>query len=218
LQRKPANRLGLRGATEVKEHPWLKFYPWKDLYDKKIEAPFIPKIGDNFDAKYCNAPDKIGNDTKEKYDSYLRDQNFKEIFKCFTFYNDGNKEETGKNKNSNSSYTKDIKFSNPHLNVSNYIVPNNNQSLIDLNRYENNINKDLNQSGLINERNRSLIEKNPSNNIENKFLKLKKQSNSSSTANLLRQYKQSSISQNTTNSTTINYLNRRSGSTTNLNY
>lgn len=44
LQRKPANRLGLRGAQEVKDHVWLKYYPWKDLYDKKLESPFIPKV------------------------------------------------------------------------------------------------------------------------------------------------------------------------------
>ena len=44
LQRKPANRLGLRGAIEIKDHAWLKYYPWKDLYDKKLESPFIPKV------------------------------------------------------------------------------------------------------------------------------------------------------------------------------
>ena len=44
LQRKPANRIGLRGAQEVKDHVWLKNYPWKDLYDKKIETSFIPKV------------------------------------------------------------------------------------------------------------------------------------------------------------------------------
>jgi hypothetical protein len=44
LQRKPANRLGLRGAVEIKDHAWLKYYPWKDLYDKKLDSPFIPKV------------------------------------------------------------------------------------------------------------------------------------------------------------------------------
>jgi hypothetical protein len=44
LQRKAANRLGLRGATELKEHAWLKYYNWKDLYEKKNEAPYIPKV------------------------------------------------------------------------------------------------------------------------------------------------------------------------------
>ena len=25
-------------------HPWLKDFPWKKLYDKEIEAPFIPNV------------------------------------------------------------------------------------------------------------------------------------------------------------------------------
>jgi hypothetical protein len=222
LQRKPANRLGLRGANEVKEHAWLKFYPWKDLYEKNIEAPFIPKIGDNFDAKYCNAPDKIGNDTKEKYESYLRDENFKDVFRCFTYYNEENKEDTGKNKNSSSSYTKDLKFNNPHNNISNYNYGSiAGSSVINIGNSPNRMPESYNNNNINNTPNMmsekaKAIDKNPSNNLENKFLKLKKQSNSSSTANLLRQYRQSNMSQSTTNST-INYLNKRSGSTNNIN-
>lgn len=44
LERKPINRLGLRGAQEVKEHPWFQDFPWQDLYEKKLVAPFIPKV------------------------------------------------------------------------------------------------------------------------------------------------------------------------------
>ena len=57
LQKSPANRLGLRSAKEVKEHAWLKGFPWKDLYEKKLVAPFIPSKKDNFDKKYCDGPD-----------------------------------------------------------------------------------------------------------------------------------------------------------------
>lgn len=44
LQRKPINRLGIRGAAEIKEHPWFQSYPWKELYQKKIKAGYIPKV------------------------------------------------------------------------------------------------------------------------------------------------------------------------------
>ena len=32
IQRKPTNRLGNNGALEVKSHPWLRDFPWQDLY------------------------------------------------------------------------------------------------------------------------------------------------------------------------------------------
>jgi len=50
IQRKPNNRLGAtEGAREVKEHPWLREFPWQELHDKKLIAPFIPPKDDNFD-------------------------------------------------------------------------------------------------------------------------------------------------------------------------
>eukprot|EP00340_Litonotus_pictus_P001372 CAMPEP_0170525474 /NCGR_PEP_ID=MMETSP0209-20121228/10949_1 /TAXON_ID=665100 ORGANISM="Litonotus pictus, Strain P1" /NCGR_SAMPLE_ID=MMETSP0209 /ASSEMBLY_ACC=CAM_ASM_000301 /LENGTH=457 /DNA_ID=CAMNT_0010814755 /DNA_START=199 /DNA_END=1572 /DNA_ORIENTATION=- len=85
LQRKPANRLGLLGTSEIKEHPWLKGYRWKDLYDKKLQAPFIPKNQDNFDSKYCNNQEKLTENTKAKYELHLREEKIKQIFKHFEF-------------------------------------------------------------------------------------------------------------------------------------
>ena len=54
IQRKPQNRLGNTGAAEVKSHPWLRDFPWQDLYDKRLRAPFIPPLEDNFDQKNIN--------------------------------------------------------------------------------------------------------------------------------------------------------------------
>jgi len=218
----------LRGAQEVKEHPWLKYFTWKELYDKSLEAPFIPKLGDNFDSKYCNAPDKIGIDTKEKYENYLRNETFKDAFKGFT-NNQIDSEEESKQMNresylkqnkSNQNMVagqsadkfKNLKFNNPHLNISN------------LSMSTTNLNRDssfcLNQSSIENKNNISCInlDSNKACNltsVENKFLKMKKQAaSSSSTSSLLRQYKMSNISNNST-STSINYLHKRSGSIAN---
>ncbi len=44
IQRKPQNRLGLNGPIEVKNHPWLKNYPWDDLKAGVVKAPFIPSV------------------------------------------------------------------------------------------------------------------------------------------------------------------------------
>lgn len=49
IQRKPQNRLGNNGADEVKSHPWLRSFPWEDLANKNIIAPFIPPEEENFD-------------------------------------------------------------------------------------------------------------------------------------------------------------------------
>ena len=54
IQRKPQNRLGNIGAHEVKNHPWLRDFPWDDLTNKRIKAPFIPPKEDNFDQKNIN--------------------------------------------------------------------------------------------------------------------------------------------------------------------
>mmetsp|Transcript_93450 Transcript_93450/g.128748 ORF Transcript_93450/g.128748 Transcript_93450/m.128748 type:complete len:121 (+) Transcript_93450:623-985(+) len=61
IQRKPANRLGLNGPQDVKDHLWFKNYPWEDLYNKRLKSPFIPPEADNFDQKYTNGEWKDAN-------------------------------------------------------------------------------------------------------------------------------------------------------------
>ena len=110
LQRKPANRLGLRGPTEVKEHLWFKGYDWKNLYLGKLKAPFLPKKGDNFDFHYCNSPDKMGPETEERYRLIKGSQKFKEVFINFYYFN----RYSNKNNKEGNEITK-LVFKNPHL-------------------------------------------------------------------------------------------------------
>jgi hypothetical protein len=77
--------MGINGSSEAKEHPWFKDFPWKDLMDKKIESPFKPKIGDNFDKKYCEAAEKIGLDTRSRYEHYIMEDSYNHIFRNFTY-------------------------------------------------------------------------------------------------------------------------------------
>lgn len=97
----------MRGAGEVKEHAWLKHFPWKDLYDKTLEPPFQHKIQDAFDSKYCNAPDKIGMNTKERYESIMMQDSYRTSFRDYLFYYN---EEDPKDRNN----TINKKFFNPH--------------------------------------------------------------------------------------------------------
>ena len=52
IERKAVNRLGLNGPQELKQHPWLRDFPWQELHERKLKAPFFPKpTEDNFDKK-----------------------------------------------------------------------------------------------------------------------------------------------------------------------
>lgn len=42
IQRKPANRLGLNGPEEVKQHIWFKGFDWNTLLTQKMKPGFIP--------------------------------------------------------------------------------------------------------------------------------------------------------------------------------
>ena len=44
IQRKPINRLGLNGTSDVKNHIWFKDFDWDKLNRKEMEAPFLPPV------------------------------------------------------------------------------------------------------------------------------------------------------------------------------
>lgn len=87
LLRKPDKRLGsLGGAADLMNHPWLKYYPWKELESKTLLAPFIPEKQDNFEKKYCEKNDKITEETKYRYEIIAKKDKFKTAFLNF-YYN-----------------------------------------------------------------------------------------------------------------------------------
>ncbi len=61
--------MGLDGPREVKEHPWLKTYPWSKLHNKELESPFIPTDSD-FIMK--DVGDKKGNNWEDENDEILK--------------------------------------------------------------------------------------------------------------------------------------------------
>jgi hypothetical protein len=171
LIRKPGQRLGMKGASEVKNHPWLKYYPWKELYEKSLESPFIPKLGDNFDKKFCESPDKLGETTKSRYEKYIHEENFKNVFKNFTIINinnhthNPNKEELkdkdkdrdiDRKKIYNSTlkpnHAKSTSLINPQSqNI--YLIENNNNNNINNNNNNFNISSIMNSTGIMNNTN-----------------------------------------------------------------
>ena len=88
LKRKVTNRLGYHfGIKELKTHPWFAKYDWKSLYNKTLEAPFIPKKENNYDKDYCELIDKISNSTFERYKGYMRKNDYVKIFEGYTYFN-----------------------------------------------------------------------------------------------------------------------------------
>jgi hypothetical protein len=51
-----------------------------------MDPPFQHKIAEPWDPKYCNAPDKMGVDTKERYENIIRSDNYKVTFDQYFFY------------------------------------------------------------------------------------------------------------------------------------
>ena len=88
LQRKPKKRLGYNGVKEIKDHPWMNGIDWELLIQKKIEAPYVPpSYKENFDKKYCEGEDKVGEETIERYELYFQSELYPDVFKNYTFVN-----------------------------------------------------------------------------------------------------------------------------------
>ena len=112
LIRKPEDRLGFKnGVNELKEHNWLRYYPWDLIKTKKLPSPFVPQNKDNFDSKYCKAIEYIGEDTKARYEEILADDNFEFYFKNF-YYNIDEDKNRNKNYDLLLSYKNEKKKSN----------------------------------------------------------------------------------------------------------
>ena len=93
LKRKEEKRLGYKnGAKELMNHPWLKYYPWNELRNKTLLAPFIPEEIDNFDKHYCEGIDKISEETQIRYEEIYLSSYFKNAFVDFFFNGDDEKE------------------------------------------------------------------------------------------------------------------------------
>jgi len=86
LERNKESRLGANnGVQELKEHQWLKYYPWDELEKKVLPAPFIPEQIDNFDKSYCESEEKITENTKIRYKKIYSSLEYKTAFVDFFF-------------------------------------------------------------------------------------------------------------------------------------
>jgi hypothetical protein len=85
LQRKNTKRLGYNGIQEIKEHAWFKGVDLDGVLHKKLTAPYIPKVGDNYNKKYCQMEDKLNQSTIMRYQKYRNEKNYREAFANYTW-------------------------------------------------------------------------------------------------------------------------------------
>ena len=83
LIKNPNERLGSKGFSELKFHPWLRFYDWKNTYLKKEKAPFIPpkKVICSEEIEYNNSQDN------KKLQKIKNSELFKKAFLGFKYFN-----------------------------------------------------------------------------------------------------------------------------------
>ena len=102
IERNKEERLGSKnGFQELKEHQWLKYYPWDELEKKILPAPFIPEKIDNFDKSYCESIERITEQTKLRYKKIFSSDNYKNAFAEFYFNKDKIKYQRRNNKQNN---------------------------------------------------------------------------------------------------------------------
>ena len=152
LYRKPYKRLGYEGINEIKECNWFKSFNWDDLLNKKIISPYLPKYGDNFDKKYCEAKENIDKETFERYEIYRNKESFKNIFLDYTFIRE-DIQEIDKNKINekniqNNNTSSSTKSSSGHNNF-NYKL---------MNKFDENENRSNNENMEISEENKNPFE------------------------------------------------------------
>ena len=160
IQRKVMKRLGYNGINEIKNHIWFKNIDWNALLLKRIRSPFIPKDGDNFDKKFCEASDNFGDidgETKDKYYLFMKRKEFRNLFWNYTYIREEEKQKVMKsyfrdNNNDNqfnNSYVKVIKENKNHpinINNNNFQIINdeNNKNMLNINKINFNINPEIN--------------------------------------------------------------------------
>jgi hypothetical protein len=99
LEKNIDNRLGTRGINELKSHPWLKYYDWKNLYLMKEKPPFVPP------KKVISSNEAIEEETNVKQKP-INSEIYKIAFKEFLYFNKYSKNQLNMDRGCN--------FINPH--------------------------------------------------------------------------------------------------------
>ena len=217
LQRKEEKRLGYKeGAIELMQHQWLKYYPWKELKNKTLLAPFIPDKNDNFDKHYCESIDKISEETQLRYEEIYCSTEFKNVFKNFFFNGDDVKEIERKKKEEEKRKERELKEENEKIEKEKMDkekaekllkeIEDNKEKIAKIEYIE----KEISKSPSVNDRNMSYnFQKNlRSYNNENKVVTKKKEKNKTLVQDSLNNNKKNRLNHNNTSCSNNNLKNK----------
>ena len=88
MQSDPNKRLGyLGGINDIKKHPWLININWKELYNFKLKAPFIPSGYNNYEVQFVTKKIKIGDDTQQRYEGIINSSEYTTAFNDYKYFN-----------------------------------------------------------------------------------------------------------------------------------
>ena len=187
IQRNPKKRLGKDSIKQVINHPWLNGFEWDKMKQKTMKAYYIPKVGDNFDKKYCSQNIVISTETNERYKLIVNEPNYSIIFKKFDcqkipdefrvpkFLSKLPESAINNNLNLSSNNSTASITRNNKLNINNNNNNNNNDNL-NKNISNNNLNN-YNIKNLIADNKRTLLGKNRNKSMEDILVKQNKDKN-----------------------------------------
>ena len=216
LKRKPENRLGKNGVMELMNHEWLKYYPWEDLENGKLLAPFIPEKKDNFDKRYCESIDKITEETKLRYEKIFKSEKFLNAFSGF-YYDENYKFNENNNNNKNVKIEKIEKIDNINNNYNKKKnIKNNNNNYKNKNSLDRNINS-LKTLHKYNKSATNLFRENLNSNNINEFIEKEVLSNSNIRSKNLKQSRSNNSLKNNNNTSKSHYNNNKNNNNNNKN-
>jgi serine/threonine protein kinase len=85
LIKDPKNRLGYKGLSELKFHPWLRYYDWKLTYLKREKAPFIPPK--RIISSEENVEERRRDSNSKKYMKIKQSELYQTAFVNFLYFN-----------------------------------------------------------------------------------------------------------------------------------
>ena len=96
------NKVHRLKISQIKQHPFFKNFQWDDILNKKLKAPFVPRLKSPIDLKYFNAN---FSDLNKKCEEDSQNENKKDYKYIFGFFFNYEKDFKTSNRSNNSLFS-----------------------------------------------------------------------------------------------------------------